>query len=273
MIKTIAPESEVLKKYIDTFYVFNSESGENFSYLAFPHTNTGLSFFKGVSIERDNFHVKIHEQQTAESKVCIEILGKYTQPVFVNYEGKIDEISVIFKPLGINRFICDDLVKIAGKYSQPLKNEQWLQWAAGLFDSDAGLEDLEKFLLSVFEENGDFIKLEHALTMFENNEEDYSVAQVAEKLNMNLKTFQRNFTKMLACSPSDYKRIARFRNALKTKFQSKEIKSLTSITYESNYSDQSYFIREFRKMTNQNPKYFFKEASLVDGEKIVWEIL
>jgi len=109
--------------------------------------------------------------------------------------------------------------------------------------------------------------------MFENIQEDFSVAEVAEKLGKNLKTFQRSFKKMMACSPSDYKRIARFRNSLKSKFQSKEIKSLTDITYESNYSDQSYFIREFKKLTNQNPKLFFREASLIDGDKIVWEIL
>ena len=273
MLKTFAPKSPVLKKYIDTFYVFNSDIPGNLGYLAFPHTNTGLSFFRGVSINRGNFRVKICEQQTNDNSVCIEILGKYTQPVFVNYEGLIDEIAVIFKPLGINRFIDDDLLKIAGNYTQPFNNELWLQKAKSLFDSDTRNEDLEQFLLSVFKEKDEFQKIEQSLAMFENSMEDYSVSEVAEKLCMNLKTFQRSFTKITACSPSDYKRIARFRNSLRSKFQSKEMKSLTSITYESNYSDQSYFIREFRKMTNQNPKHFFKEASLVDGDKIVWEIL
>ena len=273
MLQTIIPKSPVLQRYIEYFYVFNSENREDLRYLAFPHTNTGISFFKGALIQRGNFHVKIVEHQIAPEHVCIEILGKYTQPVFVHYEGLIDEIAIIFKPLGVNRFIRDDLMKIASNFSQPFHNETWLQKAKSLFNANDRFEDLEAFLLSVFEEKKELQKLEESLALFENSMEDYSVAEVAERMKLNQKTFQRNFTKLVGCSPSDYKRIAKFRNALKSKFQSKEIKSLTSITYESNYSDQSYFIREFRKMTHQNPKYFFKEARLIDGGTIVWEIL
>ncbi len=201
------------------------------------------------------------------------MLGKYTRPVFVSCEGLIDEVAIVFKPLGGNRFIREDFVQAAPEYSQAYNNALWLKAADALFRSDDRIKFLEEFLISVLIENEQFSKMEKALAMFETNEADHSVVDVADKLDVNLKTFQRNFRKLMACSPSDYKRIARFRNALRSKFQSGEIKSLTSITYEQNYTDQSYFIKEFRKLTNQNPKAFFKEASLVDGDKIIWEIL
>lgn len=273
MLKTIVPRSPTLRQYIEAFYVFDADLPEHLSYLAFPHTNTGLSFFKSVSIERDNFKVTIREKQPSDNSVCIEILGKYTQPVFVNYEGAVEEISIVFRPLGINRFLEEDLLNIAPDYSQPFFNQRWLSAAEQLFNSQNRIEYLEAFLLSVFKEKEEYKTIEQSLAMFENSLEDYSVAAVAEQLGLNMKTFQRNFTKMMACAPSDYKRIARFRHSINSKFQSKEIKSLTSLTYESNYTDQSYFIREFRKLTSQNPKNFFKEVSLVDGDKIVWEIL
>jgi AraC-like DNA-binding protein len=217
--------------------------------------------------------VKISERKGDNDAVCIEVLGKYTQPVFVNYRGIVEEISIVFKPLGINRFITADHVNIAPDYSQPFSDDVWLQAARGFFSSDDKIEALEQFLLSVFREKDEFQSIQRSLDIFEDRMDDSSLVEVAEKLNMNLKTFQRNFKKALACSPSDYRRIARFRNSLNSKFHAKEIKSLTDITYENNYSDQSYFIREFRKLTNQNPKFFFKEASLIDGDKIVWEIL
>jgi YesN/AraC family two-component response regulator len=53
---------------------------------------------------------------------------------------------------------------------------------------------------------------------------------------------------------------------------SAEWKNLTDITYEVGYYDQSYLIKEFRKITNHNPKDFFKSTSKVDGDKIIWEI-
>jgi len=142
MLKTIAPKSQLLQKYIESFYLFNSAIHGSISYLAFPHTNTGLSFFKGVSIERGSYRVKISEQKAAGDSVCIEVLGKYTRPVFVSYEGAIDEISVVFKPLGINRFIREDHSKIAGSYSQPYCCDDWLQNARDLFNSDNRIEAL-----------------------------------------------------------------------------------------------------------------------------------
>jgi AraC-like DNA-binding protein len=266
-----APKHATLARYVDFFYFFRSESPEEWSHVAFPHTNTGLSFFKGASISRSEYRLSIREHMG--NRCCMELLGKYTNPVFVHCEGAIDEVAIVFKPLGINRFLREDFNQVAPRYSQPFDNELWLKAGEQLFGSENRLQMLEDFLLSVCSEKEEFVKMEQALALLETNEYDYSVADVADKLNMNLKTFQRNFTKMMACSTSDYKRIARFRNALRSKIQSDGIKSLTSITYEHNYTDQSYFIREFRKLTNQNPKLFFKEVSLLGDNKIVWEIL
>lgn len=50
-------------------------------------------------------------------------------------------------------------------------------------------------------------------------------------------------------------------------------KNLTNIGYEEGYYDQSYLIKEFKKITKHNPKDFFKSTSKVDGDKIIWEIL
>ena len=77
----------------------------------------------------------------------------------------------------------------------------------------------------------------------------------------------------MACSPTEYKRIARFRNALQAGIMEKEIKSLTRISYDNNYFDQSYFIKEFKRLTGLNPKKFFRQVTLLDDDKIVWEII
>ena len=70
----------------------------------------------------------------------------------------------------------------------------------------------------------------------------------------------------------EYRRIYRFRNSLTNKLNTSQLKNLTEITYEEGYYDQSYLIKEFRKITNHNPKDFFKSLSKVDGDKIIWEI-
>ena len=271
LLKAIVPKSPILRQYIDVFYVFNTDKTVKFSHLAFPHTNTAISFFKGVSITRNEFVITI--ESNSENNGHIEMLGKYTKPVVVHYEGGFEEIAIVFKALGANRFIQEDFHSVAPAFSQAYENTIWKKFAATLFDTENKIGAIEDFLLSQWREIPDLQKIEKALKCFGNKETDYSVAEVAEIAGYNLKSFQRHFTKHVGCSPAVYKRIARFRNSLNSKLFAKEFKSLTSITYENNYTDQSYFIREFNKLTNQNPGKFFRDISLADGEKIVWEIL
>ncbi|MFN6062355.1 MAG: DUF6597 domain-containing transcriptional factor, partial [Bacteroidota bacterium] len=120
MIKTIAPTSPLLKKYIECFYIYEGKFNSVFSYVAFPHFNTGLSFFKGASVHRQNWNLQISENTNVG--VHIEILGKYTTPLLVEYKGQLREISMVFKPLRLIRFFKDNYLSFAPKFSQELTN-------------------------------------------------------------------------------------------------------------------------------------------------------
>ncbi len=264
------PSSPILKKYIECFYIFEGKSNTSFSYVAFPHFNTGLSFFKGASVHRQNWSIQISEK--TDAGVHIEILGKYTTPVLVEYKGLLKEISIVFKPLGLNRFFKDNYLSLAPKFSQELKNDAWGQFGKSLFSSDDDISIIESFLISQFWDNQVVSNIENSLTLLENSNEQISISDIAIKVGLNLKTFQRHFHKHMGCSPVDYRRICRFRSSLTNKLNNTQLKNLTEITYEEGYYDQSYLIREFRKITNHNPKDFFKSASKVDGDKIIWEI-
>jgi AraC-like DNA-binding protein len=270
VIKTIAPSSPILKKYIECFYLYEGNPTTKFSYVAFPHFNTGISFFKGASFQRQHSSIEILESK--DGGVHIEILGKYTRPVFIAYTGKIQEISIVFKPLGLNRFIREIYQSIAPNFSQEFTNNIWKDFGNKMFLGDDDLSNLESFLVSQFSDNQELYSIEESLKILENSNDKTSIADLAVKLGYNLKTFQRHFKKHMGCSPVEFRRICRFRNSLTKKLDSVQIKNLTEITYDGGYFDQSYFIKEFRKLTNHNPKNFFKAASKVDGDRIVWEI-
>jgi AraC-like DNA-binding protein len=270
VIKTIAPSSPLLKKYIECFYMYEGKPNSVFSYIAFPHFNTGLSFFTGASVQRQNWSVQISEN--IKAGVHIEILGKYTNPLFIEYKGKLREISIVFKPLGLNRFFTDSYLSIAPNFSQELTNQVWRQFGEHLFASDDDISKVESFLISQFSDNQALAILENSLKLLENYNEQISMSTIANTVGLNLKTFQRHFQKHFGCSPVEYRRIFRFRSSLANKLNSSQMKNLTEITYEQGYYDQSYFIKEFRKITNHNPKDFFKSTSKVDGDKIIWEI-
>jgi AraC-like DNA-binding protein len=270
VIKTIPPSSLILKKYIECFYIYEGTPNSTFRYVAFPHSNTGLSFIKGASVHRQNWSIQISEN--TDAGVHIEILGKYTTPIFLEYKGLMREISIVFKPLGLNRFIKDNYLSIAPKFSQELTNDVWSQFGESLFSGNDDIGKIESFLLSQFWNNKELSSIENSLTFLENSIEQISISDIANKLGLNLKTFQRHFQKHMGCSPVEYRRICRFRSSLTNKLNNTQLKNLTEITYEEGYYDQSYLIKEFRKITNHNPKDFFKSTSKVDGDKIIWEI-
>jgi AraC-like DNA-binding protein len=270
VIKTIAPNSPILKKYIECFYVYEGNSSSKYSYVAFPHYNTGLSFFKGANIKRYHRRIKITENITND--LHIEILGKYTYPLLIQLDGLIQEISIVFKPMGINRFIQDSFQIIAPNFTQEFTNSVWRHFGQDLFSGEEDLIKLELFLLSQFTENQELIAIEESLKLFEKGNEQTNIDAIASKVGLTLKTYQRHFNKHMGCSPIEYRRICRFRNSLKNKFNSSELKNFTDITYEEGYYDQSYLIKEFRKLTNHNPKDFFKSISKVGNDKIFWEL-
>lgn len=270
MIKTIVPSSPILKKYIECFYMYEGKPNSIFRYVAFPHFNTGLTFFKGASVHRQNW--SLHISGNTDVGVKIELLGKYTTPVFLEYKGQLREISIIFKPAGLNRFFKDNYLSLAPKFSQELINDVWSQFGESLFSGNDDISKIESFLLSQFCDNQDLSSIENSLTLLENGNEKISIPDIASKVGLNLKTFQRHFQKHMGCSPVEYRRICRFRSSLRNKLNSSQWKNLTELTYDEGFYDQSYFIKEFRKITNHNPKDFFKSASKVDGDKIIWEI-
>lgn len=270
MLKTIAPSSPLLKKHIECIYFYTGEVDSNFKYLAFPHYNTGLSFFKGATILRNESSLEIIACN--ESDVKLEILGKYTCPVMVDYKGKMKEISINFKPLGFNHFFRTPYQFLAPQFSQELINDIWKRFGDNLKFNEYDLSQLESFLLAQHEENTALEPIENSLSILGDVNDDTPITELAIKLGYNLKTFQRHFKKYMGCSPIEYRRICRFRNSIDAKLNGSQLKNLTDLTYEGGYFDQSYFIKEFKKLTNHNPKDFFKKAGKIDGDKLIWEI-
>lgn len=273
MVQTIKPRSTLLQRYIDFFYVFDSTRPETISYIAFPHVNTAISFFKGTDIQRGDHSISI--TANPQNNHCqVEILGKFTQPVFVHYTGRCEELAIVFKPLGVNHFFLNDLREIAPLFSQELTNERWTAFAYDLFNEisqEKKIEMLELFLIHNYRDFGNK-PLYDALSYLQDFDTPISMEEIAALCGFAVKTFQRNFKKHVSCSPSEYRRIARFRHSLQNKLISDELKTLTRISYASNYYDQSYFVREFKKLTHLNPGKFFNSITALDEKKIVWKV-
>jgi AraC-like DNA-binding protein len=74
--------------------------------------------------------------------------------------------------------------------------------------------------------------------------------------------FERKFSQSIGLTPSYYKRVIRFENAL-SRIQHNHYSSLADLSYELGYSDQSHFNREFKQFSGSTPLAFTSKAELV----------
>ncbi len=273
MVNVFQPRSTELQKYVDCFYVFDRFDQSNTNYMVYPQTNTPLAFFKNAEVKAVGNHLQIRPSD--EQPHCVDVVGRYLKPLLVSYYGEVEEVAVHFKPLGINHFIQQPFAKIASENSQKIKEKAWTDFTPKLFQETSlenRLSKLEEFLLQQYRDI-EICYLYEAVEKLMDPMEEVKVATIAEKMGVSSRTLQRQFNNYVGCTPAIFKRIARFRHSIDITPLHKELKDLMTIGYESGFYDQSYFGKEYRALTGESPKSFFKEVSLISENKFAWKIV
>ncbi|WDF48346.1 helix-turn-helix domain-containing protein [Chryseobacterium sp. KACC 21268] len=104
-------------------------------------------------------------------------------------------------------------------------------------------------------EEKDFSDLENIISDIES---DFRIDDIAIKNNFSRQYLNRLFSKTIGKSPSEYRKIHRFRNAI---INQKNQKNLTDLSLESSFYDQSHLIKDFKQLTNVSPNSFFKTVN------------
>lgn len=266
MIRSYKPTSELLKKYIYHFNTFRKEADLRINYLAFPQLGSTLFFLNEAALAKTTTQLTI--TPCASANPVVVVLGKYTTPITLSYQGYVDEISIDFTPLGINYFFDTPFASLAPYNFQELTSDPWTSLAHSLFAPDQmaeRLNKLEEFLEAQFRQR-ELQALQQAVDLLMNTEEETGVIQAADGAGLSAKSLLRQFKKYAGCSPVVFKRIVRFRNSIRIKQLNDPVANLTQTGHDSLFYDSSHFGREYRLLTGRCPKLFFKSISFV-GDK------
>lgn len=276
-VKTFYPQNPVLKKHIEYYYFLKTNSDFNETFYAFPNTLHSLNIHKNASCEIKPFFTAVYEDQA--NKYLTNVQGHPELPLLVNLRGRLDKVTIIFKPLGLNCFVKKSFNEVAGKHSQMFTEWEGSEYTAFLdafyktSDNKKRAHLLENFLLTKYEpfsQEDAFQKVLNKLTDFEN---ECSIEEIAQSISLNVRTFNRLFRKHLGISPVAFKKIARFRHSLKNKIFSEHLKTLTEIGYESNFYDQAYFVKMYKKLTGKNPSKFFDSIEKLADDQLIFEFI
>lgn len=271
-IECFKPQNPILQQYINNYYfLINSDKEKEKCYLTFPNNYCIVSVAFNCELKLDNNKYLVQENKDVHS--LSTIISHYKKPLQIQYFGNIKELTVSFKPLGINHFLQNKLSNYLNDSFQTFDpSSDYLPTMKVILEE----EDIDK-ARSIFE-NYWLSKLtpfhrsylQKAIDLLEDYEKDYSIQEIADQCLTSRQNLSKTFFMHLGKSPSDYKKIHRFRNALNHFNNRKNIKNLSALLEDSTFYDQSHFIKDFKALTGKSPKNFFKNLDCTIGGDIKW---
>jgi AraC-like DNA-binding protein len=243
--------------------MFENNIGGTERYWTFPNNYciVTVNFQSSVILSENRISILPSKEQNIHAST----VHRYNHPIEVYYENPIHEITIYFKPLGIGHFVSDPEIMFKQnkmtEFTPPhLDFGSCYEKIFAIKNRELQRETLEEYWLSKLIAK-DLTLVEGILTEIESGDK---IADIAKKHNISRKHLNKMILKNLGKSPTEYRKIYRFRSAI----NNRELKKLTELTYENLFYDQSHFIKDFKALTNINPKTFFKKVNTNDSN--VW---
>lgn len=271
-IKAFKPKNELLASVIDCYYLLSRDGTEpNTTYLTFPSVFSIHSFALNFTITQTETRYII--QEGTRHNFFFDVVCRFNQPLCFEYRGAINEITIYYKPLGLNAFLERDLSSypegILCNFIPFFDFEESMSMILDLSDEAEKVNALEQYLLSKYKGFSHPFLHQFVRDLTE-DVEGISIADLCLKQGVSQKTVIKHFEKHLCKTPVEFRKIIRFRKALDKFHNQQEPLSMTELSYILNYFDQSHLNREFKSLTGFTPIQFFKRISPIESGKINW---
>jgi len=277
--ETFYPQNPILKQHIAYYYFYKNDASDfKTAYYSFPNVTTPINIHRNVSVRIHETSVRVSENQSPNYAVIVNQIRD--APLLVNWEGKLDKVTIVFKPLGLNHFIKEPLseaihgmTQIFNCWNNAPDFNSFLPSFYACSENYSRVVLLEAFLLSAYSPFKQQDTLAKAIRLLSDFNEEKSVHEISHTLGMSTRSFDRLFVKHIGMSPICFKKIARFRDSLQNRLFNQNFTKLTTVGYESNFYDQSYFIKVYNKLTGVNPRKFFKSVDKLGDNRLIFHFV
>jgi len=250
------PKAEILKRYIDGYYFMSEkEDLQSNRYWSFPNNYCIATVCQNATVISEDNKIMISPSNC--NQVASDLYYNNSYPVEIFYEKPRNEITVYFKPLGINYFVnkiqfemnkdsipdfvpysdylpeMTNILKMQSREEQINAIEEY--WLSKLFYKD--LKFFEKVLCEI--------------------EGGKKISEIAKTMAVSRQYLHKIFFKTIGKSLSDYKKTHRFKSIIESQ---KNVKGFTELSHENLFYDQPHFNNDFKSLTGINPSLFFKRV-------------
>lgn len=98
-------------------------------------------------------------------------------------------------------------------------------------------------------------RIKQAIALILKHGGQMTIKKLLEQLHLTERTFERNFMSQVGLTPKQFAKIVQFQCSLH-QLSEANFNKLVEIGFDSGFSDQSHFIRTFKKYTGQTPSYY-----------------
>jgi len=273
IIQFFKPRNKFLHPYLEGYYFLtHSEDEPAASYLTFPNNFGILSVCENVALTADGYNMGVKQEQNG--RTISELICHYRKPIRFTYEGRVNEITFYFRPLGLNAFLREPLSAYTSEYFSNFEPyDDYQSWVAAILDEEdinIKCELIETYLLSKF------VGFTHPLLsgiiekmMY--GSEMTTIEELAELYNVSRQYIYKQFALHLCKTPVEFRKVQRFRDVLIQSIKTREKKeTLTALSYDSLFYDQSHLIKDFKSLTGLTPRKFFEQISFQENATINW---
>ncbi|MDM1553533.1 helix-turn-helix transcriptional regulator [Chryseobacterium indologenes] len=266
IFKTFRPQSSILQKYVDYYYLDIKNNNIVNEFQCFPHFNNSISLY------RSHIRLKNGEVVYDETAKPCQIFTPIREKVLhVKQTGKVHRIVVVFHPLGIHQFYENlDFSDYITDHEFFTQHELDEVFSATETEIQGSL--LDGFLEKRFRRFEHLI-LEKSIDYIFNHYENFSVEAFSRKIGFSRQHINRLFQAYLGVSVKKFNEIVLFRQTINKKLFENPDRSFTELAHEFNFNDQSHFNKTYKNLTENSPKSFFSKGTVLGQEDTFWHLL
>lgn len=195
------------------------------------------------------------------------LYGQTIKPIALQIEGPYRMYALRLYPfsmrllLGVDPKVlndeCYDLREVEG-----VSTADYLRQMAEMEEPSAIIHQMGNYLIELVRMAA--AKPDHqikmAVSLILKSEGQISMREVRDQLFLTERTFERHFAREIGLTPKQFARIIQFSFSLNHLSQ-ENYHSLTELSYQQGFADQSHFTRTFKHFTGQTPKEFQKSLA------------
>jgi AraC-like DNA-binding protein len=254
---------------IDCFIIIKNEGkGSSYSFRNFPDLHPKIIFQIGTGSNQCEFEIQNYLNADGSPLV----MGIQTISSGIKFNDSSDYVIAKFKPFGLHFLFGINQYTLKNKV---VRLQDVIEFEAGAFhqmitsplDVDAKLESVEKLFVKILEKSRNIdIHTSSIIQTLTNTFGRVKLSEIQNDYCITARTLENRFKSQIGISPKEYCSLLRFKYFLSNLVDIKT--SLTQLSYETGYYDQSHAIRCFKRIMGITPTEYLQNLSAFDVIKL-----